>query len=242
MTVCDRCGREIDPAVEICECVPRSYSITPECGHFGIIGFPSGTIIEGPLDAAEGRRVEFHPASGGRADSATDPTRAFTAELTEPLVRGRNAEAHAVDVLIGALRERGDCVEYGSNPRDDRGEDACLIINGRSLVVQVVSVPADPLLWRELASTGAATTCGTGEDAVNLVRQAVVRKKDKARGTILLLDAEHIGSIVTGDLPERYRTKYGDPEEELDLVEAWIVGPSRRSVVRLGVRGLTRYV
>lgn len=239
MAVCDKCGCLIDPAVEGCECVPRSYSINAEPGHIGITGYPVGTVIEGPLDAERGRRVESHPASGGRAHSVTEATRAFTAELTEPLMRGRSAEGHAVDVLIGALRERGDRVEYGPGSRDDRGEDACLLIDGRPVVVQVVSVPANQSLWRELASTGAATTRGTGEDAVDLVRQAVVRKKGKASGTILLLDAGHIGAIVTGDLPERYRTKYGDPEEELELVEAWIVGPSQRSAVRLGKRGVT---
>jgi hypothetical protein len=139
-----------------------------------------------------------------------------------------------VDVLISALRERGDRVEHGISSRDDLGEDACLMINGRPVVVQVVSVPANQLLWRELASSGRATTRGTGEDAVDLVRQAFVLKKGKASGTILLLDAGQIGAVVTGDLPERYRAKYGDPEQELGLVEAWIVGPSQRSAIRLG--------
>jgi len=237
MSVCDRCGREIDPAVERCECVPGSYSITAETGHFGITGYPVGTVIEGPLDAEQGRRVESHPAAGGRAHSVTEPNRAFTAELTEPLVRGRNAEGSAVDVLIGVLRERGDRVEYGPISRDDHGEDACLVINGRLVAVQVISVPANQSLWRELASTGTATIRGTGEDAVDLVREAVLRKTGKAKGTILVLDAGHIGAIVTGDFPERYRAKYGDPEEELGLVAAWIVGPTQRSAVRLGIRG-----
>jgi hypothetical protein len=130
-----------------------------------------------------------------------------------------------VDVLIGVLRERGDRVGYGPISRDDHGEDACLVINGRLV------------LWRELASTGTATIHGTGEDAVDLVREAVLHKTGKAKGTILVLDAGHIGAIVTGDFPERYRAKYGDPEEELGLVEAWIVGPTQRSAVRLGIRG-----
>ena len=239
MAVCVRCGCEIDPAVERCECVPRSYSITPEAGHFGISGHPIGTVMEGPLDAEQGRRVESHPASGGRAHSVTEPNLAFTAELTAPLVRGRNAEAFAVNVLIEALRERGDRVGYGPSSRDDHGEDACIMMNGRAVVVQVVSVPANQSLWRELASTGTATTRGTGEDAVKLVREAVVRKKGNAIGTILLLDAGHIGAIVTRDFPERYRAKHGDPEEELGLIEAWIVGPSQRSAVRLGTRQRT---
>ena len=92
----------------------KSYSINAEPGHIGITGYPVGTLIEGPLDAAQGRRVESHPASGGRAHSVTEPTRAFTAELMEPLERGRNAEAHAVAVLVSVLRERGDRVEHGT--------------------------------------------------------------------------------------------------------------------------------
>ena len=44
---------------------------------------------------------------------------------------------------------------------------------------------------------GRATTRGTGEDAMDLLRQAVVLKKGKASGTILLLDAGQISVLLS---------------------------------------------
>jgi hypothetical protein len=136
--------------------------------------------------------------------------------------------------LVQALRERGDRVESLSGGRDDRGEDGLLWINGRQTPVQVVSLPADSSLWRELSAEGVAARQGTDREAVELVRDALIRKRAKARGTILVLDAAHIGAIISRSLVETYRTEYGDPEVEFSLIEAWIVGPTTRSVIRLG--------
>ena len=68
-------------------------------------------VVEGPPDSPQGRRVESRPSSGGRAYSRTDGTGAFDAELFAPLDRGRQGERHAIDVLIQALKARGDQVK-----------------------------------------------------------------------------------------------------------------------------------
>jgi hypothetical protein len=49
-----------------------------------------------------------------------------------------------------------------------------------------------------------------------------------------VLDAAHVGAIVGPSLVEQYHEAYGDPEEEFSLAEAWIVGPTTRSTIRLG--------
>jgi hypothetical protein len=69
-----------------------------------------------------------------------------------------------------------------------------------------------------------------------MVREALVHKKDKAAGTLLALDAAHVGAIVGPRLVEAYQAAHDDPEEEFSLVEAWIIGPTARSSVRLGLR------
>jgi hypothetical protein len=109
-----------------------------------------------------------------------------------------------------------------------------LVINGQRAPVQVVSMPAAQAIWRELSSTGRAVCQGSRQDAVNLVREAFLRKKDKAIQTILVLDAAHVGAIINSDLVREYCAVFGDPTVEFSLIEAWIVGPAPRSAVRLG--------
>lgn len=202
----------------------------PLCGELGIKGSPIGMVVEGPPDSPQGRRLESRPASGGRAFSETDGTGTFVAELSGELDRGRHAEEQAIDVLIQALKARGDQVQLLPGSQDDRGEDGRLSINGITTPVQVVSVPADPSLWNELSRQGTALRQG---DGVGLVRQALLHKKDKAIGTLLVVDAAQVGAIVGPALVENYCRKHGDPEREFSLREAWIIGPTVRSTIRL---------
>jgi hypothetical protein len=231
---CSKCGHALESADAVCRCTPGTYVLKAEPGKMQITGHPIGTVVEGPPDSPDGRRVDSRPASGGRAHSRTDSSGWFTAELSEPLDRGRKAEAHAVSVLIEALRDRGDQVTLLRGGRDDRGEDALLSINGHQTPVQVVSLPADQSLWRELSSEGMAVREGTHGDTVELVRQALLRKKGKAVNTLLAIDAAQVGAIISHSLVENYRAAYWDPEEEFSLIEAWLVGPTARSAIRLG--------
>jgi hypothetical protein len=226
---CEKCGQPLDPGSS-CGCSPKIHKV-PISAELGFNGFPVGMVVEGPPDSPEGRRVESRPASGGRAYSSTDGTGTFVAELSAPLDRGRQGEGHAIDVLIQALNARGDQVQLLPGGQDDRGEDGRLSINGSTIPVQVVSVPVDPSFWKELSTRGTALKEG---DGVDLVRQALLHKKDKAIGTFLVMDAAQVGAIVGPALVENYHRAYGDPEREFSLREAWIVGPTLRSTIRLG--------
>lgn len=119
--------------------------------------------------------------------------------------------------------------------RDHEGEDGLLSINGQTVTIQIVAMPADSTLWKELSLADAASRQGTIDDAVQAVRNALMRKKDNAAGTLLALDAAHVGAIVSPRLVQAYQAMYGDPEEEFSLVEVWIIGPSVRSSIRLGL-------
>jgi hypothetical protein len=154
-------------------------------------------------------------------------------DLTGFLERGRGGEYRAVKNLIGALRARGDTVERVTDAKDDRGEDAILRINGTSVTVQIVTVPVDSALWRNLALNGEASVKITLDEAVQLIRDALVHKKGKATGTILILHAAHIGAVIGPKLVETYFAAYGDVEEEFGVREAWLVGPTVRSTIRL---------
>jgi hypothetical protein len=198
-----------------------------ESGHYGLTGSPVSFVVEEPPDSADGRRVDARPASGGRANC-------FIAELSGSLDVGRSNEARVLKTLVQSLRARGDDVTLGAGATDNRGEDGILSINGQPVSVQIVSLPIEQSLWKELSTVGRADRTGSSNDAVELVRRALIHKSNKAAGTLLVLDTAHIGAIVGPALVDDYIRVYGDPEREFSLFEAWIVGPTPRSTLRLG--------
>lgn len=232
---CPLCGRAIEASDRACQCSPKAYVLDAESGSYEVTGHPSGLVSEGSPESPDGRSVDSRPLSGGRSYSSTDQEGGFTAELSGSLDRGRPNEAHALKVLIQALRARGEDVTLSTGGRDDHGEDALLSLNGRCVQVQIVSVPVDQSLWKELSSRGLAHRTGTDSDAVKMVREALMHKKHKATGTLLVLDAAHLGAIVGPSLVDAYNDKYGDPEDEFSLLQAWILGQTARSAFRLGL-------
>lgn len=231
--ICDRCGLPKGEGDVRCACRPRGYSMRLEPAAVSIVGQPVGHVIEGPPDDPKGRRVNARPASGGEADSVLGSDGSFTVHLAGALERGRSGEARATKVLIQAMRALGRTVERLGSARDDRGEDEMLLVDGKQTPLQCVSVPVDPTKWAELARQGQVQFEGTIDDAVALVRDALEHKRDRARGTLLVIDMAQLGAVVTPRLVRAYRAAYPDPQPEFHVLEAWLVGPTTRSTQRL---------
>jgi hypothetical protein len=209
----------------------QDLTIKAEPGIIASIGNRPGVIIES-ASGPDGRTVDARPPSGGRSLSSVDSSGTLTADLSGRLERGTDGQWHVLKVLVEALRGRGDTVERlpAKDARDDRGEDGMLSLNGKRVPVQAVSLPVDKSTWKELSSRGATSIEGA---AVEIIRQALVLKKGKAAGTILALDAAHIGAIASPSVVAAYVAKHGDPEKEFGLLEAWIVAPTVGSTIRL---------
>ncbi len=227
---CPKCGRPLETSLDVHRC---AYVLHAEAGSFGITAQPVGLVVEGRPDSPEGRRVDSKPASGGRSFSRTEVDGGFTVELSGVLDRGRDNERHAIETLIKALRVSGRKASLNSEAQDERGEDGILILDGTRIGVQVVSVPAEPAVWKTLADGGSCEVTGTIDDAVKIIREALEHKRGKAVDTLLVLDAAHFGALVGPLLVQAYSRSYGNPEHEFSLAEAWLVGPTPRSVFRL---------
>jgi hypothetical protein len=64
--VCAVCGRDLQPLESVCpRCASANHVLKAEPGDYAITGYPVGTLVEGPPDSTEGRRVNSRPASGG---------------------------------------------------------------------------------------------------------------------------------------------------------------------------------
>lgn len=230
---CPKCGNPIEPSGETHKC---HYVMTLESGVYGIRGGVVGTVVEGRPETTEGRRVDSRPPSGGRAFSRTDEKGNFTVELSVPLERGRANERQALQILVEALSASGRAATLVTGSQDDRGEDGRLMIDGVSVAVQIVSVPVDPMPWKELSAKGGLKASGTMDDAVAMIRQGLEHKRGKATGTILVLDATHFGAFIGPRLVQAYCERYGDPEQEFAIAEVWLVGPTSRSAFRLAAQ------
>lgn len=112
---------------------------------------------------------------------------------------------------------------------DANGEDGRLLVGDKQLTVQVVSIPADPRIWRELGRFGTSSTRGSLVDAIAIVRAAFEKKREIARGTLLVLNAAHLGAVVGPLLIAAYLDCHGDPVAEFTLAGAWLAGASAHS-------------
>jgi len=205
-----------------------------ESGNYGVTGSPIGTVVESPPDHPDGRRVEYSPASGGRAVSDTDSAGSFRADLSGPLERGKSNEWHVMKVLQAASKEQGHEVSRKCGAQDDRGQDGLLVVDGRQIEVQIVTMPVDPEVWKTLNASGAFLGEGDLRAQVDLVRGALKHKKNKATGALVALDASYFGAFVSRKLADAYLAEYGSPVEEFSFFDVWIIGPTVRSSVRLG--------
>ncbi len=93
--------------------------------------------------------------------SATDPAGSFDVVLSGPLQIGRPAEWHVMKTLVKALRASGEAAQECTSAQalDDRGEDGLVEISGCLFAVQIVVLPSDQTVWRDL-STGSAAAAG----------------------------------------------------------------------------------
>jgi hypothetical protein len=154
--------------------------------------------------------------------------------LSGPLVAGKRGESRAIEVLAHALREEGRDVQRLPTTQEDdaRGKDGLLRIDGRDTVVQVVTVPGNPVFWRQFRTTGEASPSVDLRAAVELVRTSL-QIKEHAKGVIVVVDAAHFGALAWRPLVDAYLAQHGDPVAGFGFADAWIIGPTIRSSIRL---------
>jgi hypothetical protein len=73
---------------------------------------------------------------------------------------------------------------------------------------------------------------GGGDAGVEILRVALVRKA-YAKGVIVVLDAAHFGALASRKLVEACLAAHGSPIDEFGFRDAWIVGPTIRSSLRI---------
>lgn len=235
--VCEKCGatypRSQSGPCPACGGTARHF-VKPLAAELSFKGNRPGIAMEGDPHNPEGRRVESRPSSGGSSTSVTDKQGSFEASLDKGVEAGHAGENSALGVFMEALTRQGRQVRQLPGAEDQRGEDALLMIDGQRRVVQLVTLPVDQAFWKSLYQRAVAVLKGSKSDAVALVRAAFLHKKNRAKGTILVLDAAHVGVLASPRLVEEYEGVHGDPVKELSLYQAWIVGATARSAFQFG--------
>ena len=205
------------------------YRLLARGAEFVLSGYPVGFVVEGDPAAPRGRRLESHPATGGHVVSRRHHDGGSDLRLEGPLPAGKSDEAHAIKVLLHVLNATGRVSTKLDGAEDSRGEDGRILIDGREVAVQVVSVPSHPVWWRKLSHGEVHDESGTTGDAIRFLREAFEKKRDRAAGTLLVLNAAHLGAVIGPDVILTYLATHPDPRNEFGLYAAWLVGPGARS-------------
>ena len=163
---------------------------------------------------------------------------AVSLNIHGPTQTGRRGEPRVLDTLLSRLRQEGHQPVLEEGPRDGHGEDGILLLEGKRLTLQVVTVPRDAKLWHD-ANRDSGTMSVTVADAANWIRDAVLVKLTKTSPaerakTILVLDAGHAGVLSADEVTDAYLALYGDPHVAFGLASIWLVGPTLSTTTRLG--------
>lgn len=232
MSVCPHCDVEMDGEPLTCpKCGRHHHVLQPKTAELLITGQPIGMVVEGDPESAGGRRLDSHPASGGKSLSTIDENGVFEIVLSGALDAGHPSESHVMKVLIDKVKASGADVHRIAGEQDERGEDALLKIDDDVVPVQVTTIPTD--IWDRLAKGEQVVLRGDTDAAVALIREAVERKSRSARGALLALDASHVGVIIRQKLLDAYACQFGNPCEEFGYRSVWIIGITSRSSIRL---------
>lgn len=169
----------------------KAYRLDAEGFKVGATVRAIGTHVDGHSDAG-GCRVDSRPAEGGLAISETAADGSYRGKASGPLLLGEDGEPHAARILAAKLRSLGrDVTELPKEEAENqRGEDRKFLIDGKECVIQITMIPIDALWQGRVRGTGEAA--GQLSDAVELLRASFEKKRNKARGTILAVDAAHV--------------------------------------------------
>lgn len=233
--VCVRCGAAVEKGASLClSCTQQGHQVL-KCDFIKSTStfYPIGTVLESPFGHPDGRSVISNPASGGQSVSKVDDNGTFQAKLSGSLNLGTSNEPHVIKILIQVLKAEDKDVSLIPGARDDRGQDALLSINDCQVEVQIVTIPAEPKLWKELADSKTSSRSGDRAEAVRLVREALEHKENKAEGALLVIDASHVSAMVGHKLIDDYISKHGNPTDEFSFKEVLIIGPTVKSSMRL---------
>jgi hypothetical protein len=213
---------------------PKTYRLNAEPFEMKVTVRAIGTHAETASEHG-GRRMDSRPAEGGQSVTETAGDGSFRGTLCGPLLRGEDGEPHTARILAAKLRSLGhDVTELPKKKAENaRGEDRKFLIDDKEYVIQITTMPIDSV-WQGLGTTGTAETAGQFSDAIKLVRTAFENKRNKARGTILAIDAAHVGALASQDVVNAYLREYGDPNREFGFAQTWIVGPTQASTFKIG--------
>ena len=234
--VCVRCGATVGEGDSLClTCTQQGHQVL-KCDFIKstVTFFPIGTVLESPHDHPDGRKIDSRPASGGRSVSKISGKCAYKVDLSGSLEPGRPNEKQVMKVLKQLLEAEGKDVSPRNDAQDDRGVDGVMDINGNTVEVQIVTLPAGSSLWYKLANDQNVSLIGDRYQAVSLIRDALERKANKYKGDYLVHDSSHEGVFADTNLVDGYISKYGNPADEFSIKEVFIIGPTVKSSIRLG--------
>lgn len=197
----------------------KSYCIEPQTAEFKT----TGQGIAAVADSAS--KVDINDFNGGRSSTWRDDAGLIHVLMRDSLTRGKANEPSVRDVL-GQLIE--GTIEGGI---DGEGEDGILSTpHGERFVIQIVTVPADVDINREIRQGKIVKRVLTLAEAAGWIQTPIALKLARTPAkqrpsVILVLDARHLGILSDGDILAEYRRIYPDARAH-GFNQIWLIGPT----------------
>ncbi len=204
---CPLCGSR---SVSAMAC-PRGVQGNAGCG-------PVGVVTAGADSDGTGARIQVRWPSGSSSEAVIHQEE-DRGHLTvrPPVDAGRRGEPRALETIMAWFQSQGIPADVRPG-QDSRGEDGVLVVAKKRYVLQLVSVPHDPIFWRRVDS-GSATESLSPAEAVELLHRAVDAKsasmpRSLIATTVLGIDALHVGVLSGPAVTGAYLVRYGAPSAE----------------------------
>jgi hypothetical protein len=223
---CKRCGGTIELSITLTGVESKSAT-----GHVGTVN---------DTNTENGQFIKYSAPTGAQSDSSLAGN-FLTVLVKPPIDIGRLGEQRVLVCVKNSLRTAGKNLTEPSEEgraRDDRGEDAVLIIDGNRIVLQIVTLCPEQGFWRNVANGGGKASVEISETTKwlnNAISEKAQHYQNKFKSSMLLaVDVGHMGVLANTNVGVHYLQTYGDPTTQYGFGGVWLIGPTENNILYLG--------
>lgn len=237
---CSNCGAPFSEAVSPCKWCGGTIELS-----IGLTGIELKSAIGrlgvvNDTNSEHGQHIKYTAPTGAESNSSLVGN-LLTILVKPPVDVGRPGEPRVLVCVENSLKTAGKNLTPSSEEeraKDDRGEDAVLIIDGNRIVLQIVTAKPDASFWRSVAN-GAGETSVEISEAVKWINDAISEKaqhyQEKIKSSMLLaVDVGHMGVLASSRVSVQYLHIYGDPKIQYGFGAVWLIGPTENNIAKLG--------
>ena len=237
---CSNCGAPSSEAVSPCKWCGGTIELSITLIGIELKSAMGRVGVVNDTNSEHGQYIKYTAPTGAQSNSSLVGN-LLTILVKPPVDVGRPGEPRVLVCVENSLKIAGKNLREPlekERAKDDRGEDAVLIIDGNRVVLQIVTVKPDVSFWKSVAN-GAGEASVEISEATKWVNNAVSEKaqhyENKFKSSVILaVDVGHMGVLASVKVGAQYLQIYGDPTIQYGFGGVWLIGPTENNILHLG--------